>query len=149
MKLILPESMDAPTIPEYFLRGLKDIDSGLVIYWNRFRNRFVVDRCTRAEPHTHGVSCERANVLIVEDDEKQFMMPCQWTLDKIKAMDAWTNYGTLENQRLARENAKADWDAKQKEKTKEEYRDAMLDDKRQLLRAIDLIQRHDVARPNK
>ena len=144
MKLMLPESMDAPTIPESFIRGLKDIDSGLVIYWNRFKNRFVIDRCINPDPHTHTAQCQRANVLIVEDPEHNFMMPSEFTLDRIKAMDAWTNYGTLENQRRTRENAKADHDAKVKEEIRENYKHAMLDDKPQMLKALHLIQQHDM-----
>ena len=131
------------------MRGLRDIDAGLVIYWNRFKNRFVIDRCINPDPHTHDARCERANVLMVEDEEHGYMTPNDRVLDKIKAMDAWKNYGTLENQRRAREKAKAEHDAKVREDVRENYRLAMIDDKRQISQALDLIQRHDVLRPNK
>lgn len=145
MKLILPDSMDAPTIPESFMRGLHNIDPALVIYWNRFKNRFVIDRCTM-QHDAHTPFCERANVLIVETPEGIYMTPNEWILDKIKAMDAWTIYGTLENQRRTRENAKADWEAKRKEAAREAIRMAGLDNKKQLNAALDLIKRHDLAR---
>lgn len=149
MRLILPESMESPTIPESFIRGLRDLDKGLVVYWNRFKNRFVVDRCIKGDYHTHDSSCERTNVLICEDEDHMFMMPCQRILDRIKAMDAWTKYGTAENQRKARENGKAEWDQKNTADIKEGFRLAAIDDKRQILEALTLIQRHDVARPHK
>lgn len=147
MKIILPESMDAPTISASFLAGLHNIDPALVIYWNRFKQRFIIDRCIRgSECFSHGPSCERANVLIVETPEGLFMMPSDWTLDRIKAMDAWTNYGTLENQRRTRENAKADWNAKRHEESREAFREAALDNKAQVNEALTLIKRHDLAR---
>lgn len=143
MNIILPESMDAPTIPETFMRGLRALDPALVIYWNRFKHRFVVDRCILGHD-VHGPSCQRANVLIVETPEGLFMMPNDWTLDKIKAMDAWTNYGTLENQRRTRENAKADWDAKRHEATREAFKEAAIDNKSQINEALTLIKTHDL-----
>jgi hypothetical protein len=149
MRLILPESMDSPTIPESFVRGLRDIDSGLVIYWNRFKNRFIVDRCIKPGQHTHDQTCERSNVLIVEDEQGMFMMPCDRILDRIKGMDAWTKYGSAEKQRKAREDAKAEWDQKNAAQIKENFRLACMDDKNQIQEALTLIQRHDVARPHK
>lgn len=145
MNVILPESMDAPTIPESFLRGLRNIDPALVIYWNRFKNRFVIDRCIM-QHDVHNSSCQRANVLIVETPEGIYMTPNDWTLDRIKAMDAWTKHGTLQNQRRERENAKADWDAKRHQATREAFKEAALDNKAQVNEALTLIKRHDLAR---
>lgn len=151
MKLILPESMDAPTIPEWFLTSLRAIDAGLVIYWNRHMNRFVIDRCINSVPHTHTPSCQRANVLICEDEEHGYMGPCDRILDKIKSMDAWTKYGDsgeigLMRQRKERENAKADFDAKAAEDAKAIWRDGFKDDRCQINKLVHLLQQHDVAR---
>jgi hypothetical protein len=149
MNLILPESMDAPSIPDYFMRGLREIDPCLVVYWNNFRKRFILDRCINPDPHTHNPSCERVNVTIVQDPEGGYMGPNDRTLDWIKAHDSWTIYGTLENQRRARENAKADFETKRVASAREGYKEAMLDDRVQINRALHLIQQHDVARPHK
>ena len=145
-KLILPESMDAPTIPESFMRGMHNIDPGLVIYWNRFKRRFVIDRCQNNAPHTHNPGCERVNVTVVEDPEGGYMGPNDHTLDWFKSHDAWSKYGTLTNQRRTRENLKTDWDVKQKSDIREDYRNAALDNKAQLHQALHLIQQHDIGR---
>lgn len=149
MRLVLPESMESPTVPESFIRGLRNLDPGLVVYWNRFKNRFVIDRCINGGDHTHDAGCARTNILICEDDDKMFMMPCQRILDRIEGMDAWEKYGSAEKQREVRENAKAEWDQKNTAEVKENFRLAAIDDKRQILQALTLIQRHDVARPHK
>ena len=154
MQIILPESMGAPAIPESFLEGLRGIDAGLCIYWNRFQHRFVIDRCINPAPHTHSITCARANVLICEDEEHGYMGPCDRILDRIRSMDAWTKYGDsgelgLMRQRKERENAKAEWDAKAKEEAKAVWRDGFRDDRVQVNKLVHLLQQHDILRPNK
>jgi len=154
MKLILPESMDAPSIPEWFLVQLRSIDAGLVVYWNKFQNRFVIDRCINPAPHTHTAACERANVMICEDEEHGYMGPSDRILEKLRSMDAWTKYGSsgepgLMRQRKERENAKAEWDRKAEEEARAIWRDGFRDDRVQVNRLVHLLQQHDVLRPNK
>ena len=148
MNLILPENMDAPSIPESFLSRLRSTDANLVIYWNRFKNRFIIDRCTNPDIHQHDASCVRTNVLVVESPDGGYMGPNDRVIDQIRGMDAWSKFGTIENYRRDHENKKAEHDQKAKESTRQAYREGMLDDKRQITQALDLIARHDVARPH-
>lgn len=149
MSLILMDPVDAPEIPKWFLDRLRDTDAGLVIYWNRFKRRFVVDRCINMDPHTHSATCERSNVLIVESDEGTYMPPCDRVIDKIRSMDAWTNFKNLENFRLDHENKEAEAKEKRIEEARTGYKETMLDNKRQIQHVIDMVKRHDLARPNK
>jgi hypothetical protein len=128
---------------------LRHIDAGLVIYWNKFQCRFVIDRCTNPDPHTHNSFCPRTNVMIVQTPENGYMIPNDGVLQHIRSIDAWTKHGTLEKQRKTREDAKAEWDVKNKAEIKEDFRLACIDDKKQIQDALTLIQRHDVLRPHK
>lgn len=157
MRLILPESMDAPTIPDSFLHRMHDIDPGLVIYWNRFRNRFVIDRCPHKPAHTAGAHCARVNVMIVDDGEGGYMGPCDRVLDKLKSMDSWTNFGgngaedlaVAERARRQREITKEEWEAKRKEQAREGYKEATRDNRVQINEVRHLIQQYDTARVHK
>lgn len=152
MDLWLPTPESAPEIPKWFLRQLREIDKGLVIYWNRFRGRFIIDRCIHANEHIGEctVSCERTNVMIVESQEGGYMPPNERVIEKIKSIDAWTKYGAgeagLMRQRKERENAKAEHDQKQIEDAKDNYKRAMLEDRAQINKARHLIQQHDLER---
>jgi hypothetical protein len=144
----------APPIPAWFLSGLRDIDPGLVIYWNMFKSRFVIDRCINDAPHTHGIGCPRTHVMTVEDPEHGYMGPNDRILEKLRSQDAWTRYGgndeaALLRQRAEHENAAAEWEAKRLEDARQTYRGRMLDDKAQLRHAIDLAKTFDIERVHK
>lgn len=146
MSLILPAQMDGPSVPAYFMESLRHIDPQLTCYWNRFRNRFVIDRKTETGQTT--------NVLIVEAPDGAFMMPNDRALDQLRSMDAWSNYGGNDEAALLRmrrkhEIAKEEHDAKILESSRENYKHGMLDDRAQINKALHLIQQHDVARPHK
>lgn len=135
---------DARSVPDWFKRRLRDIDTALVVYFNPFKNQFCIDRCIKGSDclsSTH-IECEKSNVHI-------FRHMGEAALDDLKAKDGWTKYGTLENQRRDRENQKAEYDAKQREAAREAYKEAGLDNKAQLHRALDLIKTHDCARVHK
>ena len=152
MDLWLPTPESAPEIPNWFKRQLRDLDKGLVIYWNRFRGRFIIDRCIHANEHMGEctASCERTNVMIVESPEGSYMPPNERVIQNLKSMDAWAKYGDGEagllRQRAERENAKAEYDAKLQEAAKDNYKRAMLEDRVQLNKARHLIQQHDLDR---
>ena len=138
MNLILPPSMGAPSIPDFFLRGMRELDPALVCYWNPNLSRFVIDRKIERGETTH--------VLVVQDPEGGYMTPNDRTLDWLKAHDAWMVYGSVENQRKARENAKAEFDAKRIEQAQRGYQEAVRDNRIQLNKAALLFDRHDISR---
>jgi hypothetical protein len=132
---------DARSVPNWFRRRLRDIDPALVVYFNPFKQQFCIDRCVRgsdclSEKH---VECEKTNVML-------FPHMGEAALEKLKSMDAWTNFGSLENQRRERENAKAEWDAKTDAEIRELHGNAAKDDKAQLHKVYDLIKQFDTAR---
>lgn len=143
---------DARSVPDWFKRRLRDIDRALVAYFNPFKEHFCIDRCIKGGDclSSDHVSCEKTNVMVFDHMGEA-------ALDKLKSMDAWTKYKAqgandieaLLRQRRERESAKAEYDAKQKEKAREAYRDAAADNKRQLLKVYDAIKTHDLARPHK
>jgi hypothetical protein len=140
---------DGRSVPDWFRRGLRNIDSALVCYYNRFQNQFCIDRCVhgsdcQAADH---VSCQKTSVHIFEHMSET-------VLDTIRGMDAWTKYGDsgelgLLRQRKERENAKAEWDAKAQEDSKAVWRDGFRDDRVQVNKLVHLLQQHDVARVHK
>lgn len=135
---------DARSVPDWFKRRLRDIDRALVVYFNPFKSKFVIDRCVKGSDclsETH-VECEKSNVML-------FSHIGEAALEELKGMDAWTKFGTLERQRRDREIQKAEWDVKSEAEIRELYDNAAKDDKRQLREAFHLIQQHDTARVHK
>jgi hypothetical protein len=127
-------------VPAWFKARLFDTDPNLVVYFNPFKQRWVIDR--KAE---NGLN---TNVMIVQSEDGEFMPLSDSTLDRIKSMDAWKQYGSYEafhrhNIQVAAEDA-----AKREAAIRENYRLNSLDNKRQLRQVYNLIQRHDVARVN-
>ena len=140
---------DARSVPDWFKRGLRNIDPALVCYYNRFQNHFCIDRCVHGSdcPSSDHISCQKASVHVFEHMSES-------VLDKIRSMDAWTKYGDngetgLMRQRKERENAKAEWDAKAAEDAKQVWRDGFRDDRVQINKLVHLLQQHDVARVHK
>lgn len=123
---------DATAVPEWFKKRLADIDSALVCYFNRFHNKFCIDRVTKDENGE-----QRSNVMLIPAISERF-------LEELKGMDAWTNYGSLEAMRRTHEDAKAAHDAKFEADMKDDLHHAAMDNKRQMHEALTLIQRHDL-----
>ena len=127
-------------LPDWFARGLKDLDPSLVCYLNPFKNRWVVDR--KAE------NGQTTNVMVVQSEEGEFMPLTDNTLERIKSMDAWKQYGSYEAFHRHNIQVEVDAAAKRDAEIRENYRLNSLDNKRQLRQVYDLVQRHDVARVN-
>jgi|SRR6185437_14605251 len=137
---------EASEVPNWFLRRLKGIDRALVVYWNPYRNFFCIDRCTRgndclSESHTE---CPKTNVTTFEHMSER-------VLDELKSKDAWAKFGgndqaAFERSRREHEIAKEEFEAKRIEKAKEGYKEAALDNRKQMNEALMLIQRHDMHR---
>lgn len=136
-------------VPEWFKRRLKDIDRALVVYYNPFRQQFCIDRCIKGSDclSSDHISCEKSNVML-------FPHVGEAAIEQLKSMDAWTNFGGNDEHALARFHKKGidekeEYDAKQKEEARKGYREAMLDNRVQINKALHIIQQHDIARPNK
>ena len=140
---------DARSVPNWFKRRLRDIDTALVVYYNPFRNVFCIDRCIKGSDclSSDHISCEKSNVHI-------FPHISEKALDDLKSKDAWTKHGgkdlaAMLRQRMEREQAKAEFDARVSESIAQGFREAALDNKNQLRKAHHLIQQHDTARVHK
>lgn len=145
--LILPDS--CRTVPDWFKQMLLDTDRNLIVYFNPFKGRWIVDRCTRTDMHdSHSITCPKTNVLVLEGENGDYYPLCEGAIDRIRSMDQWKEHGSYEafhRERINREIA----DLAQREAAiKTSYKEAGLDNKRQLNDAFTLIQRHDTARVN-
>jgi len=139
------------TVPDWIARQLRDTDPNLIVYFNEHRDRWIIDRCTRdgemkSTPHTHTSACPKTNVMILED-EGAYMPLCDEAINKIRSMDTW-KFRSYENYHRDNANRAAADAEDRKRKIKESYREASLDNKRQLNEAYTLVQRHDTARIN-
>jgi hypothetical protein len=126
---------DAREVPEWFKKRLRDIDTGLVCYYNRFHNKFCIDRVTKDATGEH-----QSNVMMIPAISERF-------LDELKGMDSWQKYGSLEAMRKSHEDAKAAHDAKFEADLKDDIHHAAMDNKRQLNEALTLMQRHNLTTP--
>ena len=127
-------------VPSWFLSRLKDADPQLVVYFNPFKQRWMIDRQLPGKVNT--------NVMVVQAENGDFMELSDNTIDRLLSMDSWKKHGSYEA--FHRHNVQLEVEAKAKidAEIRENYRLAALDDKIQLHRAYDLIQRHDTARVN-
>lgn len=137
---------DARSVPDWFKRRLRDIDTALVCYYNPFRMEFCIDRCIKGSDclSSDHVACQKVNVML-------FPHMGEAALDKLKSMDSWTNFGGNDEAAIARsrrkhELEKEEWDAKQKAESLDMNRHAGLENRVQLNKALHLIQQHDTAR---
>jgi hypothetical protein len=148
--LYLPQGFER-SVPDWFSSQLRALDPNLIVYFNAFKKRWIIDRCTRggamnAAAHEHTPECPKTNVIVVQD-EGQYMPLCDRVLDELRAMDSW-KFGTVEQYQLHNANVLAEDEAKREKHIDELYRDASKDNRRQLLKAYDLTQIHDTARIN-
>jgi hypothetical protein len=139
-------------VPEWFQRALRETDHNLIVYYNPHRKRWVVDRCTRngekslGLAHAHTPECPRTNVMVVQD-EGQYMPLCQSVIDEIRSKDSW-RYSSVDEFLKAGDEMVAADEAARDAKIDTIYREASIDNKRQLAKAWDLYQRHDLVRIN-
>ena len=133
---------DARTVPAWFMRRLRDIDSALVCYFNPFKQQFVIDRCSHGADclSSDHLSCPKVTVML-------FPHIGEAAIEKLKGMDAWSKFKTLENFHRDGEQQKAEWDAKQEAAIRDDYKHAAADNRKRLLETYDLIKRHDLSRP--
>jgi hypothetical protein len=147
---IVPASaLEGRTAPDWFKQRLKSIDPCLFVYWNPIRCRWTIDRytCGMSSLHEHGNHCPRTNVKVVQDQQGEYMPLCEQIIEWLQGHDVGSQFDSAEDYvRHLRAIGDAN-DAKIKKDMRENTRHATLSNKRQLLQAHTLIQRHDM-RPN-
>lgn len=149
-RIVLPgQPSEGPAIPESFLESLRQYDRSLLVAWNHIRKRFVIEQCTEhyADGNAHSHLCRRIFVLMAQDDEGVMLPLGDRVMDKIRAADvSKAGYGP---------NDLAKFLADQKLVLKKDHDDreaAMADavrhgsklNRRQLLKAIHLMQQHNL-----
>jgi hypothetical protein len=152
MNLFLPDNVER-VVPDWFRRALAETDPNLIVCYNPMRKRWVIDRCTRggamnAAAHTHTPECPRTNVTVVQEEDRSYKPLCQAVIDDLRSRDTWTKYGSAEKYHDASETAAASATAEIDRKVDELYSETTKDNRRQLLRAFDIMQNHDLARVN-
>ncbi len=149
-QLIIPHHVAQDRhIPEWFSKGLHDIDPSLIVYWNHLRGRWIIDRCTAAgEKHTanhqHGPECPTTNVKVVQDEAGEYMPLCQDVLDWFREHELWDEATTIDQHLLNLRNKDKAYQAKLKQERRDNTRHATRSNKRQLLQMFHLIQQHDL-----
>jgi hypothetical protein len=149
-RIVLPgQPSEGPAIPESFVAQLRQYDPTLLVAWNGIRKRFVIEKCDQhlsgVEAHTH--LCRRSFVVMAQDDDGVMMPLGDRVMDKIRAADV-TNAGYgpddlarfLADQKAVFKKYREDIDAK----SADAIRHGSRINKRQLLKAIHLIQQHDL-----
>jgi hypothetical protein len=130
-KIILPSSfyqMEDQPDPA-FVQRLKHIDSKLLVYWNRFRGRWVIDRHTcdcLGDSHSH--SCPRVNVRLVQTEDGDYHPLNDRVLDDLRASDTWSQGLTPESINARLDIAKAAYDASRDEDLKHIVSEGIHDD---------------------
>lgn len=148
--MYLPQGFER-SMPDWFASQLRALDPNLICYFNPMKQRWTIDRCTRggamnAAVHEHTPECPRTNVMIVQD-EGQYMPLCDAVLDDLRAKDSW-KFRSVEEYQRHNAAVLAEDEAKRNAAIDTLFREASIDNRRQLLKAYDLTQIHDTARPH-
>jgi hypothetical protein len=133
-----------------------------MVSWNPRRERHQIEQCVGpcfgkrkigSDIFDHDHTCNRIFVWLCESEDKSAMPLGDRVIEKLQSMDTMRKYGSgpeaLERYKKESAAAEAERNAKIARDTKEVARLNRLDNKRLFSRAVDLIRRHDVLRPNK
>lgn len=141
----------SPTISEVFRAKLRTFDADLYVSWNPRRRRFQIEQCVghHAPTAAHSHLCERIYVLLVQGDEGEMLGLGEHVFKELRARDV-RNAGYTEDHRGA-ENFLRDMnnqcEASQR-KIEADQADAVRHcsrmNRRQLLRAIGMMQQHSL-----
>lgn len=109
-KIILPksfyETQDKPD--PAFVTRMTSLDRFLLVYWNKFRARWVIDRYTCETDHQHHPGCPRVNVHLVQGDNGEYHPLNDRVLDYLRKGDMWKSNPDAINREL--DEKKAAWD---------------------------------------
>lgn len=148
-----------PAIPEGFRERLRALDPTLCVRWNqpppwsKKPPRFIIEQCVKhyAIGAEHDHTCQRLYVFLVQDAEGGMMPLGDAVLEEIKSRDVQrAGYGPNDLDRFIREHQEQ-LDANREQITAaqaDSVRHASRFNRRQLLKAVHLIQQHDVCRIN-
>lgn len=144
-------SSEAPAIPESFIRSLRGYDPKLHVQWNPKRRRFTILVCTQhlapTEMHTH--ICRSEYVFLCQTDDGELLPLSDAVIDEIRRRDvSRAGYGPTDARRFCAdaEFARITNDEEIARQQRQIMTDNTRDNKRQLRKAYDLIQRHDMHR---
>jgi len=139
----------APNVPESFRESLRAYDPDLLVSWNPFKRRFVIEQCVRhyapTSEHTH--VCQRLYVCMAQDDDGTMIPLGDRVIEMVKAKDTRrAGYGPQDLARFLRNQREIiQKDREERErKMGEVIREGSRDNRRQLRKALHLIQQHDL-----
>lgn len=149
-RIVLPgEQTEAPAIPESFREMLRKYDPDLLISWNTFRKRFVIEQCVQhlsgRPEHTH--ICRRNYVVIVQDGEGSMVPLGEGVIQMIAERDNQRRgYGPQDLARFIRDRREERDSVTRKgyDAGRDAIKHATRDGRRQLLKAAHLIQQHSL-----
>jgi hypothetical protein len=127
-KVILPRSFyetDYQPDPS-FVKRMNNIDKYLLVYWNRFRSRWIIDRYNCETDHTHHPACPRTNVHVVQSDEGGYHPLNDRVLDYLRKGDMWKTSPDEINRAL--DEAKAAYDSSREDDLKHFVRESIHDE---------------------
>lgn len=127
-KIVLPrsfyETQDKPD--DAFLKRIHSIDPKLIVYWNPFRGRWIIDRYTCNSDHRSHDACPRANVHVVQSDEGGYHPLNDRVLDYLRQGDMWKTSPDEINRAL--DDAKAAYDSSREDDLKHFVRESIHDE---------------------
>lgn len=150
--LILPNHMaqaNSRVVPEWFAKSMHDIDPSLIVFFNPLRQRWVIDRCTaggefKTSNHPHTPECPRTNVRIVQGEGGEYMPLCDDVLTWLRAHDTWSQHSSAEQFVTVLRNKDEEYQNKLREERRDNTHHRTLDGKRQLQKAKNLMDQHDL-----
>jgi hypothetical protein len=152
-RVVLPgETLDGPAVPDSFSQSLRQYDPTLLVTWNARRKRFVVEQCVEhlnpASATEHSHLCRRIYVVMAQDEEDQTMIPLgEKVMEMIRARDVTKlGFGPEDTAKFIKKATDeiVEHTAKVDKKCAEIVRDCRKDNKRQLRKAIHLMQQHSL-----
>jgi hypothetical protein len=108
---IIFHSDAAPSIPESFVRSLREYDPTLHIQWNKLRKRFVIVKCAKHFSPTpeHNHACQNEYVCLAQTDEGEMLPLGDRVMDIIRARDVTRlGYGPGDAEKFCKVAADAD-----------------------------------------
>ncbi len=138
-----------PAAPETFLRRMRQLDPSLHLSWNGRKHKWLIEQCIEhhAAGALHDHTCRRVYVYLVQAENGDPMPLSERVLDKLKEIDTQRQgYGPdrLEAWRRDRMNEQLELEARRNEEMRDAIRHSSRYNRRQLLRAVTLMGRHDL-----
>lgn len=147
-----PRHMDQ-RIPDWFKRKLHQEDPILYITWNKIRERWVLNQCVQhcpdAPTNWHCHRCRLDPFWMCQEEDGSYMEISDRIIEKARAMNIDRRFGGVEGLIKAMDENDRKKEEQHRKDVKSHIEGHKKDEKRNLQRAIDLMERHDWMRPNK